>query len=54
LHLCGYKDKTTAQVKVMRAKEDAALKKISWFYCPSVCDEEEFSLLILRKLNVMG
>jgi rRNA maturation RNase YbeY len=29
LHLCGYKDKTTAQVKVMRAKEDAALKKIS-------------------------
>lgn len=27
LHLCGYKDKTKAQIKIIRAKEDAALKK---------------------------
>lgn len=29
LHLCGYKDKTAGQVKIIRAKEDAALKKFS-------------------------
>ncbi len=27
LHLCGYKDKTSAQAKIIRAKEDEALKK---------------------------
>jgi len=27
LHLCGYKDKTPAQAKVIRAKENVALKK---------------------------
>lgn len=27
LHLCGYKDKTNAQAKIIRAKEDEALKK---------------------------
>lgn len=27
LHLCGYKDKTSSQVKIMRAKEDEYLKK---------------------------
>jgi probable rRNA maturation factor len=29
LHLCGYKDKTNAQAKIIRAKEDEALKKFS-------------------------
>ena len=27
LHLCGYNDKTSAQAKIIRAKEDEALKK---------------------------
>lgn len=29
LHLCGYKDKTAPQRKIMRAKEDKYLKQIS-------------------------
>ena len=29
LHLCGYKDKTAPQRKIMRAKEDTYLKQIS-------------------------
>lgn len=29
LHLCGYKDKSAADIKVMRAKEEAALKVFS-------------------------
>ncbi|MBA2611827.1 MAG: rRNA maturation RNase YbeY [Bacteroidetes bacterium] len=27
LHLCGYKDKTANDIKIMRSKENAALKK---------------------------